>query len=68
MPTVRCQTTAVSHQTMMIVMGGYDGSERISTTELFDATTGQWFECDNPPQSLSHLQAIMLKLVKHCML
>jgi len=60
MPTVRCQTTAVSHQTMMIVMGGYDGSERISTTELFDATTGQWFKCDDLPRPLSHLQATIV--------
>jgi len=57
MPTIRCRATAVNYQSMMIVMGGYDGSRRIGTTELFDVTTSQWFKCDDLPQPLSHLQA-----------
>jgi len=60
MPTVRCRATAVSHQSMMIVMGGYDGSSRITTIELFDALNNQWFKCDDLPQSLSHLQATIV--------
>jgi len=60
MPTIRCRATAVSYRSMMIVMGGYDGSRRIGTTELFDVTTNQWFKCNDLPQPLSHLQATIV--------
>ena len=60
MPTIRCRATAISHQSMMIVIGGYDGSRRIGTTELFDGMTSQWFKCDDLPQPLSHLQATIV--------
>jgi len=37
---------------MMTVVGGNDINELSHTTELFDATTGQWFKCDDLPQPL----------------
>jgi len=51
-PTPRCDVTAISHRQMLIVMGGNDGDKVLSITELFDATTGQWFKCDNLPHPL----------------
>jgi len=53
MPTARYGVTAVSHHSMMIVIGGgSDGYITLSTTELFNDTTGQWFKCDDLPQPL----------------
>ena len=47
MPTARGYATAVSYQSMMIVMGGTsDGKNTLSITEIFDGTTNQWFKCD----------------------
>jgi len=45
---MRCEVTAISHQQMLIVMGG----KVLSTTELFDATIDWWFKCDDLPQPL----------------
>ena len=58
MPTARCNATAVSYQSMMIVVAGYDGEKTLNTTELFDGTTGQWFKCDDLPQPLRSLQSV----------
>jgi len=52
MPTARSNCVAVSHKSMMIVMGGYNGDEVMSITELLDATTRQWFKCNDLPQLL----------------
>ncbi|XP_065906093.1 uncharacterized protein [Dysidea avara] len=60
MPTARCDVTAVSHQFILIVVGGIDGKDAISTTELFDATTGQWFKCDDLPQPLDYSQSVIV--------
>ena len=43
MSAARSCATAVSHQSVMIVMGGYDGDRMISSTELLDSSTSQWF-------------------------
>ena len=60
MPTARWQASAVSHQSMMIVMGGNNGKHRLSTTELLDSTTGQWFKCNDLPQPLATLQSVIV--------
>ena len=60
MPTARCLVTAVSHQFILIVMGGSDRKDTISTTELFDATTGQWFKCDDLPQPFYSLHSVIV--------
>ena len=65
MPTARMYTSAVSYQSMMIVIGGYtlrNGTmTTFSTTELLDSTTGQWFTCDDLPQPLAYLQSVIVR-------
>jgi len=60
MPTARFAVTAVSHQSMMIVMGGNDGRNKLNTVELFNDTTGQWFKCDDLPQPLHSSQSVIV--------
>ena len=61
MPTARCHASAVSHQSMMIVMGGVDSAEYVlSTTELLDSNTGQWFNCDDLPRPLDALESVIV--------
>ena len=61
MPTARAAASAVSHQSMMIVMGGLDDDKHtLSTTELLDSTTGQWFKCNDLPQPLGYLQSVIV--------
>jgi len=61
MPTAISRVTAVSYQSMMIVMGGTDdGDDTLSTTELFDDSTGQWFKCDDLPKPLYFLQTVIV--------
>ena len=61
MPTARYYSTAVSHQSKMIVMGGAkSGGCAFSTTELFSDTTGQWFKCDDLPQPLYSSQSVIV--------
>jgi len=61
MPIARACVSAVSHQSLMIVIGGTkDGDHALSTTELLDSTTGQWFKCDDLPQPLMHLQSVIV--------
>ena len=61
MPTARCTASAISHQSMMIVMGGKNDNKHIlSTTELLDSTTGQWFKCNDLPQPLRWLQSVIV--------
>jgi len=60
MPTARSRCVAVSHKSMMIVMGGHIGKEVVSITELLDATTRQWFKCTDLPQPLlSHYSLVI---------
>ena len=61
MPTARYWALPVSHQSMMIVMGGIDDNTRtLSTTELLCSTTGQWVKCNDLPQPLSCLQSVIV--------
>ena len=61
MPTAREGASAVSHQSMMIVMGGMDNDHhKLSTTELLDSTTGQWFKCNDLPQPLGCLHSVIV--------
>ena len=61
MPTARKNTSVVSYQAMMIVMGGSNTKhKRLRTTELLDSTTGQWFTCDDLPQPLAYLQSVIV--------
>ena len=60
MPTARAAASAVSHQSMMIVMGGMDEKHILNATELLDSTTGQWFKCNDLPQQLYWLQSVIV--------
>ena len=61
MPTVRGCVSAISHQSMMIVMGGkVIKGHALRTTELLDSTTGQWFKCDDLPQPIYGLQSVIV--------
>ena len=61
MPTARDSASVVNHQSMMIVMGGMDDDNHtLSTTELLDSITGQWFKCNDLPQPLSDLQSVIV--------
>jgi len=60
MASKRRNATAVSHQSMMIVMGGVAGSHTSCTTELFDDITGQWFKSGDLPQPLSYLHSVIV--------
>ena len=61
MPTARWDASAVSHQSMMIVMGGKDDDDhKLSTTELLDSTTGQWFKCNDLSRPISGLQSVIV--------
>ena len=61
MPTARGFTSAISYQSMMIVMGGMNSENHILTTaELLDSTTGQWFKCNDLPQPLICLQLVIV--------
>ena len=60
MPTARMLLSVVSHQSLMIVMGGMNTEHALITTELLDSTTDQWFTCDDLPQPLAGLQSVIV--------
>ena len=59
MPTARAAAAAVSYQLMMIVVGGSGDESGVSTTEVFDSSTDQWFKCDDLPEPLATAQAVI---------
>ena len=61
MPTARWGASAISHYSMMIVIGGMDDDDHtLSTTELLYSTTGQWVKCNDLPQPLFGLQSAIV--------
>ena len=43
--------TAVGHQEMLIITGGWNDEGKIlSQTEVFDSNSGEWYTCNNLPQ------------------
>ena len=60
MTVARCSICAVSHNSMMIVMGGYIGRDICRTTELLDSTTGNWYRCNDLPQPLFLLRSAIV--------
>ena len=62
MSTPRSGATAVSHNELLIVTGGwYHGVPKIfSSTEVLDTTTGQWFSCGDLPQPHLCLQSVVV--------
>ncbi|XP_065905475.1 uncharacterized protein [Dysidea avara] len=60
MPTARAAAAAVSHQSMLIVVGGSDDESGVSTTEILDGSTRQWFKCDDLPEPLATVQSVIV--------
>ena len=62
MDTPRCCATVVGYRDALIVAGGRgDHQELLTFTELFDSTTGQWYDTDKLPLPHSQLKAIVIK-------
>ena len=61
MITARLHAAAAGHQGMLIVTGGDDDNGRkLSSTELFDTSNGQWYECNDLPQPQSWLKSVII--------
>jgi len=61
MITPRWLTTAAGHKGTMIITGGRDDQYRkLSTTELFDSNTGQWYTTSNLPLPHSGLHSVII--------
>ena len=57
----RVLATAAGHQGMLIITGGWDDNNKIlSSTELFDSNTGQWYKCSDLPQPHYCLQSVIV--------
>ena len=61
MVTARSLATAIGHQVMLIITGGSDDkNKRLSSTELFDSSNGQWYVSNDLPQPYSSLKPVMV--------
>ena len=57
----RSSATAAGHQGMLIITGGVDDEyKKLSSTELFDSTNGQWYTCSDLPQPHFWLQSVIV--------
>ena len=59
MTIARTTAAAASHQGILIITGGYDHG-RLSSTELFDSTNGQWYTCSDLPQPHNLLRSVIV--------
>ena len=61
MITARSYATATGHQGMLIITGGEDDKyKRLSSTELFDSSNGQWYVTNDLPQPHFWLQSVIV--------
>ena len=61
MITARSSATATGHQGMLIITGGRDDKyKRLSSTELFDSSNGQWYVPNDLPQPHFWLQSVIV--------
>ena len=61
MITARAAATATGHQGMLIITGGNDDKgKRLSSTELFDSSNGQWYVTNDLPQPHYWLQSVIV--------
>ena len=61
MITARSLATAIGHQGMLIITGGEnDKRKRLSSTELFDSSNGQWYVCNDLPQPHTWLKSVIV--------
>ena len=56
----RSRTTVISDQKIIIVGGEASMYETLSSTELYDSTTIQWYACDDLPQPCCWLQSAIV--------
>ena len=61
MITARSRATATGHQGMLIITGGSDDKyNKLSSTELFDSSNGQWYVTNDLPQPHFSLQSVIV--------
>ena len=61
MITARSYATATGHQGMLIITGGEDDKgKKLSSTELFDSSNGQWYMTNDLPQPHSELKSVIV--------
>ena len=61
MITARKDATATGHQGMLIITGGSnDKDKRLSSTELFDSSSGQWYVSNNLPRPHTELKSVIV--------
>ena len=61
MTTTRSSAVAAGHRGMLIITGGMDNmGKRLSFTELFDSSNGQWYKCDDLPQPQHSLKSAIV--------
>ena len=61
MITARSAATATGHQGMLIITGGSDDKyKRLSSTELFDSSNGQWYVTNDLPQPHYWLRSVIV--------
>ena len=61
MITARSSATAAGHQGMLIITGGLDDKDnKLSSTELFDSSNGQWYVSNDLPQPHYRLQSVIV--------
>ena len=61
MITARSDATATGHQGMLIITGGKDDEyKRLSSTELFDSSNGQWYVSNDLPQPHISLKSVIV--------
>ena len=61
MNTARSSATAVGYQAMLIITGGVDDKNKtLSSTELYDSTSGHWYTCSKLPRPHYRLQPVIV--------
>ena len=60
MITARSYATATGHQGMLIITGGVDDKGKLSSTELFDSSNGQWYVTNDLPQPHTSLKSVIV--------
>ena len=61
MITARSYATATGHQGMLIITGGEDDEAKtLSSTELFDSSSGQWYVCNDLPRPHYLLKSVIV--------
>lgn len=61
MTRARSSPAAAGYQGMLIITGGTNSeNDKLSSTELFDSITGQWYTCSDLPRPHSWLKPVII--------